>query len=375
MQIHQFVHTLSYGDAISGEVLVLKRLLRERCENSEIYSINTHEKLVGETRDYRLFLEDLERAKKAGEEVALVLHYSLGSPLNEIYTKASGIKKTLIYHNLTPAKWFAAYNTRVYQDLLSGIEELPKLLAQSDIVLADSEFNKNELRDFGCNSAEVLPLVLDTEKWKIAENPGIAAILKGSGKKNILHVGRIAPNKKIEDIIKAFYFYHHKIEKNSQLWLIGHDIDTELYSFELKHLVRRLQLQEDVHFIGSVADSELKAFYQNSDLYLCASEHEGFCVPLLEAMHFALPIIAYQSSAIPETLSNAGILVSDKRPAELAELMNLVISDQNLRSELEVKAKARVAEFSLQAFSKNLEQVLLNPLANERGKSAVACSR
>lgn len=374
MQIHQFVHTLSYGDAISGEVLVLKRLLAEHCKDSKIYSINTHEKLIGETCDYRLFLDDLAQAKKAGEEVALILHYSLGSPLNEIYRAASGIKKVIIYHNLTPATWFAAYNTRVYEDLLCGRDELPDLLAQSDLVLADSEFNKKELVEFSCHSAEVLPLVLDAEKWQVAENPGIASILKGSNKKNILHVGRIAPNKKIEDIVKAFYFYHHKIEKESALWLIGHDIDTELYSFELKYLVRRLQLEDSVHFVGSVADSELKAFYQNSDLYLCASEHEGFCVPLLEAMHFALPIIAYQSSAIPETLRDAGILISEKRPAELAELMNLVLSDQNLRKELREKAKERVSEFSLQAFSNNLERVLLNPLLEE-SKKIVACSR
>lgn len=368
MQIHQFVHTLNYGDAISGEALVLKSILEERFSKSEIYSINTHEKLIGQTRDYKLFLEDIA---KTDEEVVLILHYSLGSPLNDIYKEAKGIKKVIIYHNLTPATWFASYNTRVYEDLLTGREELPGLLQISDIVLADSEYNQKELKEFGCSTADVLPLVLDHKKWAVEENAGIANILKSSNKKNILHVGRIAPNKKIEDIIKAFYFYHHKIEENSQLWLIGHDIDTELYSFELKYLVRRLHLDHAVNFVGSVADSELKAFYQNSDLYLCMSEHEGFCVPLLEAMHFSLPVVAYSASAIPETLADGGILISDKTPEKLAELMALCISDQELRAKLNQKAKERVAQFNLERFSSELDKVLFTPLLSN---NRIACS-
>jgi glycosyltransferase involved in cell wall biosynthesis len=362
MQVHQFVHTLTYGDAISGEALAIKRLLRGLGIGSEIYSIHTHEKLVGQNRLWTSFQSDIAAAREQKEPVAVILHYSIGSPLNALFEQEPGICRALIYHNLTPEQWFFRYNARVVADLRQGRAELPLLLKSVDFALADSEFNRGELLSFGCKDAAVLPLLIDTDKWAVAANPGIRRAVLGHGGRNILHVGRFAPNKCIEDIIKAFYFYHHKIEEKSKLWLIGSDIDTEMYSFELRSLINELRLKDAVEIVGMVADSELKAFYEASDLYLCMSEHEGFCVPLIEAMYFGLPVLAFDSSAVGDTLGDGGLLLARKAPAETAELMNLMICDQALRGDLIARGKARVNVFNEERFVERLNRVLLEPL-------------
>ncbi|MFN8389837.1 MAG: glycosyltransferase [Bdellovibrionota bacterium] len=362
MQVHQFVHTLTYGDAISGEAIAIKRLLRESGITSEIYSLHTHEKLAGENRLWTHFSTDIQPALAAGEQVAVVLHYSIGSPLNALFRDQPGIARALIYHNLTPERFFLNYNARVVADLREGRAELPKLLRSVDVALADSPFNKTELIEFGATSAEVLPLLIDRKKWSVPANSGIKGVLAGHGGKNILHVGRFAPNKRLEDIIKAFYFYHHKIEKKSRLWLIGSDIDTEIYSFELRSLISELRLKDAVELVGMVADSELRSFYEASDLYLCMSEHEGFCVPIIEAMNFGLPVLAFDSSAVGDTLGDGGLLLQRKSPAEVAEVMNIMLSDQSLRAELISRGKKRVQEFGEEQFIAQLKKVLISPL-------------
>ncbi len=372
MQIHQFVHTLTYGDAISNEAVSIRRILERSGTTSKIYCVHSHEKLKGEATDWGSFGPDLEQAKAKGEKVAVVLHYSIDSPLNRLYLEADGIGRALIYHNLTPERWYFGYNPRVVADLRRGREELPVLLRSVDVPLADSEFNRGELDAFGANGAEVLPLFIDPVKWAVPANAGIRGVLKSHGGKNILHVGRFAPNKCIEDIIKAFYFYHHKIEKESKLWLVGSDIDTEIYSFELRALVEELRLKNAVEFVGQVADTELRSFYETCDLYLCMSEHEGFCVPLIEAMHFGCPVIAFASSAVPDTLGDGGLLISRKAPHETAELMNIVLTDANLRSEMLARGRARVASFSESRFVERLQQVLLSPLQSDPSRRSAS---
>jgi len=260
VRIDQFVHTLNYGDAISGEALALARILRGKGCESSIYALHAHEKLKREYRPWTSFNGDVsERGKGQGQ--GIILHYSIGSPLNDVFVKSRGLRKALIYHNLTPADWFSSYNSRVASDLANGLKELPLLLEASDLIIADSQFNRDELCGLTGKEIDVLPLFLDESKWRIEPNRGISSVLRGHGGRNILHVGRLAPNKCVEDIIKAFYFYHHKIERRSRLWLVGTDIDTEIYSFEMRQLVSELRLREAVTFVGSVADCELRAFY------------------------------------------------------------------------------------------------------------------
>jgi len=376
MKIHQFVHTLNYGDAISGEAIAIKRLMERLSVESTIYALHAHEKVSSDATIWSGNEAQFSELRSLGKEDAVILHYSIASPFNAVFEELSGTNRGLIYHNLTPIHWFEGYNNRVVNDLRVGFEELPSLLKQADFVLADSEFNRAELESFGCSDAKVLPLLLDEDKWKVGANTGIRQILSSTGEVNLLHVGRVAPNKCIHDIIKAFYFYHHKIERNSKLWLVGIDIDTELYAFELRRLISKLQLSEAVEFVGAVADSELRAFYENCDAYLCMSEHEGFCLPLLEAMYFGLPVIAYDACAVAGTLGDAGLLIERKDPAQTAELVQVLLSDATLRQTLQERGRARALEFNPERFEKLFRELVLSRISPDgMNNSAVSEGR
>lgn len=346
--IYQLVHTLSYGDAISGEVLALDRVFKESGTESEIFAINVHPAYKGRAKDYRYFPKDF-----TGE---VILHYSLGSPLNPLYKSLAAAKRTLIYHNLTPPQWFHGVNPRIVKDITDGLLELPELCSVSNRLLADSSFNASELHSLGFD-AKVLPLMFDPERWNVPANEGIASLLSGDDAIHVLHVGRIAPNKCIEDIIKTFYFLHHHIEPRSRLWLSGIDIDTELYSFSLKRLVEEFKLGGAVHFCGGMADEEIKSLYTHCSVYLCMSEHEGFCLPTIEAMHFGLPVVAFGSSAVPETVGDGGIIVEEKNPARVSELVYRVATEPVLRSMLVSQGRNRVGRFSIEVFRENVRSI------------------
>lgn len=357
MELHQLVHTLNYGDAISNEALIIQRIMRERGVESRIYSVHAHEKVKEFVTDYRKCESDM-CGNGIDKSSCVLFHYSIASPLSAVFDRLTNVRRGVVYHNLTPPNWFWRYNPRVVADLEVGHKEFPEIIKKADFVIADSEYNCAEVRALGCAEVSVLPLAFDVERWKLPANPGIVAACRGHHGKNILHVGRVAPNKCIEDIIKAFYFYHHKIERKSKLWLIGIDIDTELYAFELRRLVHELRLQEAVEFVGGVHDSELRAFYENADLYMCMSEHEGFCVPLLEAMWFGVPIIAYDACAVKDTLGNAGFLLAHKSPAENAELMHMIINQAEIREPAVENGKRRVEQFGVDAFRDALGKLI-----------------
>ncbi|RIL12384.1 MAG: hypothetical protein DCC75_00565 [Proteobacteria bacterium] len=347
-QIHQLVHTLSYGDAISSEVLSLRRCFQKMSFESEIFAINAHPRYKHLAYDY----QDLP----AGFSDQAILHYSLGSPLNEKFLSLDQARRTLIYHNLTPSHWFKSINPRIVADIERGMRELPQLCSVSDNVIADSRFNAGELHELGV-TAQVLELPVDPQRWAEPANTGLNRLLKSDSCLHILHVGRIAPNKCIEDLLKTFYFLHHYLEKKSKLWLVGIDIDTELYSFALKRMCEEFDLQDAVIFTGPLVDSEIRALYENCSIYMCMSEHEGFCLPVLEAMHFGLPVIAYASSALPDTVGKGGILVREKRHAELAELVLEVAGSEPLRESLIRAGRERVGELSFANFEGRVEEI------------------
>lgn len=343
--VHQLVHTLSYGDAISTEVLALQRALRAHDIPSEIFSINSHPKLKGMARHY----SEINQCQEAD----LVLHYSLGSPLNEVFRGWTRGRRALVYHNITPAEWYRSINSRVAEDIEVGVAELPGLCGISDAIWADSEFNAQEVRALGFQ-ADVLDLLVDPGRWDAARNEPLYQRVKGSPGTQVLHVGRIAPNKRLEDVIKSFYFLRKYQDPQARLRLVGIDTDTELYSFSLRELAAYLGIGDSVEFVGGLADDEVRAMYEASDVYVCMSEHEGFCLPLIEAMHFRLPIIAYAAGAVPTTLGDAGIVVKEKRHDQIGELLWRVASDDALRSSLVDRGVARVREFSFERFQKRL---------------------
>jgi glycosyltransferase involved in cell wall biosynthesis len=349
VQVYQLIHTLSYGDAISGEALALQRCVTELGAEGKIFAIHTHDRYQGQTESFEKFPSDFNGI--------VILHYSLGSPLNALFRSLTAAKRAIIFHNLTPEKYFSGVNPRVAKDIAKGWEELPALCQLSDWVVSDSSYNAAELAQHGIKSG-VLPLPFDPARWQQEPNPGFTTLVQSDPGIHILHVGRLAPNKCIEDIIKTFYFLHHQINRKTRLWLVGIDIDTELYSFGLKRLAHELLLNEYINFTGPLSDSEIQALYRNCSVYLGMSEHEGFCVPLIEAMHFELPVLAYDCTAVSETVGSGGILFKEKRYAELAQLIAKVAEPGEMRTNLIEQGKLREAQLSYEAFKGRVSHLL-----------------
>jgi glycosyltransferase involved in cell wall biosynthesis len=184
--------------------------------------------------------------------------------------------------------------------------------------------------DAGYARTGVLPIVLDLSLYTRPPSP-IVHRLYGDARTNILFVGRIIPNKKIDDLIRVFAVYQRYVNPVSRLLLVGDHRGHERYYERLLEMVDYLRLDEVV-FTGQVDDDDLYGYYREADAFLCLSEHEGFCVPLQEAMVFRVPVIAYETGAVRETLRGGGILLSEKRPEVVAELLRDVVSDQKLRN-------------------------------------------
>jgi glycosyltransferase involved in cell wall biosynthesis len=347
--IHQLVHTLSYGDAISTEVLALQSAIRSLGIESEIYALHEHNKLIGRSRPFAAIGECAE--------ADLILHYSIGSPLNDLYRGWKRGHRVLVYHNITPASWFAGVNARVARDIEQGFSDLPQLCAISDRIWADSKFNAMELASLGFN-AEVLDLPIAPERWERPRHEPTYSLVKSRPGMHILHVGRLAPNKCVEDVIKSFYYLRRYINPESWLWLVGIDTDTELYSFSLRRLAANLGIEDGVEFMGCLADEQVRALYESCSAYLCMSEHEGFCLPLIEAMHFGCPVIAYGAGAVPETVGDGGIILEEKKHAEVGQLLAMVAAQGDLRSKLVMKGHERVKEFSYAQFTARLQELL-----------------
>lgn len=364
--IHQLVHTLSYGDAISNEVLALDRACREWGARSDIVALYTHHRYTGKTRD-------LGWAQGESPDT-LILHYSLGSPLNDLYRASVAREKVLIYHNITPPQWFRAINPRVCRNIEAGIRDLEELCRLSDRIIADSPFNASEIRALGM-TAEILPLPIDPARWSVAADEKTISMLQNDTRPHILHIGRIAPNKRLEDMIKILFVLKGTFKKNPLLWLVGIDTDTELYGFALKRMVREFGLEDSVRFTGGLSDEEVRAFYEASSLYLCMSEHEGYCYPVIEAMHFGLPVVAFDAGALSSTVGDGGVLVGTKDPGLLAGLIAELLDNNALRREIVEKGRAQVKEASFERFSQMVEELFFSNKGSHLAESGREASR
>jgi L-malate glycosyltransferase len=349
MKIHQLLPCIRPGDAISNHTLEIQRIVRSWGYDSKIFADDIHDHLRSAVKSYtKLHGRDLQDA-------LLIYHFSVGSDVSDLVRSLPN-KKILIYHNITPASFLKGYDDYIKDILEQGRDELKHFVNLCDLALGDSEYNRLELEEMGFPHTGVLPIIVNFDKYTTAPTPKILTRYR-DGAKNILFVGRIVPNKCQEDLILAFYWYKTYINPQARLFLIGMR-GIERYDFMLSELVRRLHL-EDVYFLGLVPDSDLAAYYQVADLLLCMSEHEGFNVPMLEAMHVGIPVLAYNSTSIPYTLAGAGVLVNEKRFDEIAEMMHLLMDDQNLRQKIVAGQHKRLEFFQ----RSHLEGVLKNFIA------------
>jgi glycosyltransferase involved in cell wall biosynthesis len=318
IQVHQVLATLGYGDAIGHEVIGIQRVLRGAGFDSDIFVQTADARLESLTRDYR------ELTAASRPENILIHHFSIGSRASRI-AYALPDRMILVYHNITPPHYFVDVHKLLVELCFKGLRELKAYPARCDLALGDSEFNRQELETLGFAPTDVLPVVPDFSHLEHEPDRFLARQFDDDWI-NILFVGRVIPNKRFEDLIRIFDVYKREFNPRARLLLVGSYGGFERYLAMLQQLIAALKIP-DVHFTGHVSDEELIAFYEIADLFLCASEHEGFCVPLVEAFHMQVPVVAYAATAVPATMDGGGVLYSDRAPAGVAALVDAVLSD------------------------------------------------
>jgi L-malate glycosyltransferase len=325
IQIHQVLATLGYGDAIGHQVLGIQRVLRQHGYQSEIFVETADYRLEPLTRDYRDLVDF------SHPDNLLLHHFSLGSKASRT-AFALPDRMALIYHNITPPEYFVGVNRRLARQCFGGRRELGAYANRSDLALGDSEFNRQDLEQLGFQRTAVLPVVpgfshLERQpNWLVADQFDDAWT-------NIIFVGRVIANKKIEDLIRFFHAYHTRFNPRSRLIIVGAHSGFERYLAALNQLTARLGLHH-VHLVGHVTDEELVAYYEIADLFLCASEHEGFCVPIVESFYMQVPVLAYAATAVPATMDGAGVLYHDKDPAHVAALIDGIVSNCSIQESI-----------------------------------------
>ncbi|PID56023.1 glycosyltransferase [candidate division KSB3 bacterium] len=348
MKIHQVLPCLSYGDAIGNHTLEIQRILRRWGYESSIFADDIHEAM-------RPFAKSYTRLKgRELRDAVLMYHFSVGSPVSD-FVKALPNRKILIYHNITPGDFFRGYEESIRDVLEQGRKELLDFVDLCETAVGDSEFNRLELEALGFPHSSVLPIILDFDKYTRQPDKKVLERYQ-DGQRNIIFVGRLAPNKRQEDIIHAFALYKRYVNSASRLLLIGAG-GIERYDLMLDEFIRGLAL-DDVHITGRVSDDELAAYYQVADLLLCMSEHEGFCVPMVEAMYSDLPILACHSTSIPYTLGESGVLIHEKCYEKIAEMIDLMIENQAFRQGILKAQRRRFSYFKRDHVEQILKRVL-----------------
>jgi glycosyltransferase involved in cell wall biosynthesis len=258
------------------------------------------------------------------------------------------------YHNITPSAFFDGWDNRTSASQHIGRIQLERLSEIAQLALADSHFNESELIELGFSSTRVLPILFNPDNF---EDAAIDPTILYEGKQRWLFVGRITPGKAQHNLIRSFAAYKKLYNPNCELYLVGKPA-TPRYFDSLTEMVDDLGLNDAVFLTKGVSSEELSIYYQTADIFVSLSEHEGFCVPLLEAMHYQLPILALASSAVPETLADAGVLIESSDPLRVATAVDLVLRDQRLLEDLRHRAKDRLAKLSLENARIDLRNLL-----------------
>jgi glycosyltransferase involved in cell wall biosynthesis len=348
-EVHQLLAALSHGDAVSGEALAIQRILRSRGYSSDIFVEHVDPRLVDRVRPLE------EYPLVSSERTVCLFHFAIGSAAGPLIFHSPDTL-VLVYHNITPAPFFLGFNNHLVGLCHHGRRQLSRYASRASIALAKSEFSRRELVEAGFRPTGVLPLLLDLESYSGPASP-VVQHLFSERRKTVLSVGRLSPNKGLDQVLRAFALFQ-KHEKRSRLILVGDDLGVRHYAERLSEMSSALGLR-DVTFAGHVEADELRAYYAVADVLLSLSEHEGFCAPLLEAMLFGVPVIALNRGAAPETLGGAGILLEEADPALAAGLMSAVLEKGSLR-EAVLAAQARRVEHLR---GKDPSEVLMSALA------------
>jgi glycosyltransferase involved in cell wall biosynthesis len=349
MIVNQWVPAAHKGDAVGDHARTLQRLVRALGHTSEMYALTIDDGL----EDVRPWNAPDSR----GGDVT-ILHFAVPSPMTAAFRTLPGAR-VLHYHNVTPAQYFAPFDAGISRMAAAGRRELATLAGHVDLALGVSAYNQRELDALGFSPTGVLPLALDAARLtQAARVPAIETLLQ-DGLVNILFVGRIAPNKKIEDHIRLAEHYKRYVDVYYRFIFVGRHDAVPRYYAAVRALIAEYQMLPDrFWFTGPVPDEELAAYYRNAHAYVSLSEHAGFCAPLVEAMTMDVPVLAYAAGAVPETLGGAGVIFSPKDLEQAAELLGALVYDHDLRRSIVDGQRRRARAFALDRIEPQIKALL-----------------
>jgi glycosyltransferase involved in cell wall biosynthesis len=357
LTINQWVPAAHRGDAVGDSARRVRELLRARGHASELYALSIDDDLRGDVREFS------DPASRRGD--VTILHFAVPSPMSEALTGLDGVR-VLQYHNVTPAHFFARYSPEIFRIAELGRRELATLSGRVDLALGDSEFNRRELETLGFGRTGVMPIVVDVERLRHPRpSPALEHVLH-DGMANILFVGRLAPNKRLEDHIKLAEHYKRYVDTEYRFIFVGRTDAVPHYYEAIRKMLGTYEMPADRFlFTGPIPDDELAVYYGAARVYVSLSEHEGFCVPLVEAMAADVPVLAYGAGAVPETLGGAGICFTPKDLEYAAEILGLLVYDDELRASVIAGQRRRLTDFSADRNEANLDRMLAAALDRE----------
>ncbi|HMP76512.1 MAG TPA: glycosyltransferase [Kiritimatiellia bacterium] len=347
--IHQILNGFAEGDAISSCARIMRDVVRGWGYASELYAPMRHVAPA-----VRSECRPLEEYHGASCDVVLH-HYSIASPAVDVFD-ASSARRILLYHNITPAEFYDGFDDVVADQLRAARARMPAVVQRADAAWAVSDYNAAELRAAGARHVAVFPLVFDPGPLDAPDDPEVrkrfAARLT-----TFLTVGRVAPNKRVETLIEAFRWYHRVLNPYSRLVIVGSERSCPRYHAMLRMLAGDYDLP-NVCFEGFASPGGLPTYYRCADAFVSTSEHEGYCLPLLEAMHCGVPVIAHATGGMPEAMGGAGVLYEDLTPPQLAVLMHRVTADAALRREILESQQRRMAAVRARNIAAELRALL-----------------
>ncbi len=325
--------TIAPGDAVGNDALEMHRVLTARGHEVALFSSHWVQAstLTRDMREAGDFLGDDPTA-------VLIYHHHIGWDAGVDLVRQARCTRIVRYHNVTPARFFAGYPGQAIPICTKGREQLRELVALGcELYLSDSAYNESEVLGLGADPGRctVVPPFHHVDRLATAvPDPTVLRACR-DGRSNFLFVGRRVPNKGHRFLIDAFAAYVEHYDAAARLLLVGReDPGMTAYSNQLREQARRLGVHDRVVFLGGVTEAELRAYYECAQAFVVASEHEGFCVPVIEAMALRVPVVAYGAAAIPDTVGNAGLVWEEPEPFLLAESLACLVRDPAVRAGL-----------------------------------------
>ncbi|MCL5048724.1 MAG: glycosyltransferase [Firmicutes bacterium] len=349
-RIDQVIPSIVEKDAVSNHTFTIQRVLHEMGFESEIYV-----DVIGPGCETRV--QELPELEKFNDEKRLLIYqYSIGSRAANYFMAAKG-KKIVDYHNIAPSHFFTRWLPSLAAESVLGRSQMLPLSKVSFAAVADSGYNAEELTQNGFKNVDVLPIMIDPGNLSAAPRPGLLNALSEQEGTKWLFVGQLAPHKAQHNLIKAFYCYLKAYDTQAHLYIVGREMGP-LYKAALVQFVDQIGISDSVTFTGGVTSEELVAYYKGCDVFASMSEHEGFCVPLIEAMHHEIPVVAYGQAAVPETIGEAGVVLSNNDPYETAAAVHILLEDKKLREELVASGKEKAAQFEIARTEEKFKEVV-----------------